>query len=132
MCPEFFVKRFILIAHGVAQAQLQLTNVLPATATTTHVDVGLTWNCTNCQEEFQEEFVLNVGTIRLEDIVIIAKKDTFETQKNRLHTVRHVRPATVIQSGLPAKYVTNQMGNAHVRTGLLDGNATDVLKDISR
>jgi hypothetical protein len=49
-------KRFILIAHGVVLAPHQQMNVLPATATIMHVDVGLTWNSINFQEECPEEF----------------------------------------------------------------------------
>ena len=126
------VKRFTLIAHGGEQAQYQPMSVLPVTATITHADVDLTWNCINCREVSREEFVSNVDITQLEDIAIIVRKDTIEIRKSPLHIGKHVSLATVIQLELLERYAIKQMANAHVRMGSLDVNVTDVLKGISR
>ena len=107
-------------------------NVWLVTATTTLVDVDLTWNYTNCQVAFQEESVSNVDITQQADIVTTAKKVIIGMPKSQLLTVRPVRHATVIQLAHLERYATKLMGSVHVRMALPDGNVTDVQKDISR
>ena len=121
-----------MIGHGVELARHQQMNVWLVTATTTLVDVDLTWNYINCRVEFQEEFVSNVDITQQEDIATTAKKVIIGIQKSQLLTARHVRHAIVIQLAHLERYATKLMGSVHVRMALPDGNVTDVQKDISR
>ena len=121
-----------MIVHGDVPALHQQTNVLHATATTTHAGADLTWNYINYPEEFPAVFVSNVDIIRLVGIAITARKDTFVTLRNQLNIARHANLATAILLEHLERYATKQMANVPVRMELRDENVTDVPKGINR
>ena len=121
-----------MIVHGDVPALHQQTNVLHATATTTHAGADLTWNYINYPEEFPAVFVSNVDITRLVDIAITAKKAISVTLRNQSNIARHANLATAIPSEHLERYATKQMANVPVRMELRDENVTDVPKDINR
>ena len=121
-----------MIVHGGVPALHQQTNVLHATATTTHAVADLTWSYINYPEEFPAVFVSNVDIIRLVGIAITARKAIIEILRSQSNIARHVNLATAILLEHLERYATKQMDNAPVRTELRDENVTDVPKDINR
>ena len=107
----------ILIDRGDVPALHQQTNVLHATATTTHAGADLTWNYINYPEEFPAVFVSNVDIIRLVGIAITARKAIFVTLRNQSSIARHVNLATAILLEHLERYATKQTDSALARTG---------------